>query len=444
MRKKFTRGDFERAFLLSFYDSNKIISVFQDIFQTHPPGKLQQLKPGDLGRVIRRLPKNEVNELQDIVAQTLVAGSKALDNLSGQIFAHLQLMGIIPTRRDKLYIKNYQDIWVVAKDTQAIVARMLMPSRMPLEQVVQTLAPENAYYTRLSQVFPNGPGVIRDAQNRDLRLKSVAELSVFADNAGKEELKKRVQWVMQSVADRYHGQGVANRYKLTENLIVKLLYKVFKTIKNGDNVSYPKLYKIFERFNRRNYDISDFGFEDSRLAEILKEEIEKNIPVPYAVIRRRVKQDDTALDKVMRSLYDIPDPTGTVKEPEPQTFRDMLGIRIIVRSTDQVYEIAKYLKKVYGHDFIPHKDFITGSGKNTGYKSYHANLRVDGEDGINIDVQVRTHAHDRDAQLDPGQANEWYMSQKHQMVEKNVPPQVIKLTKAILGLKPGPSVPYIK
>lgn len=115
-----------------------------------------------------------------------------------------------------------------------------------------------------------------------------------------------------------------------------------------------------------------------------------NDPINY--ITTRVKSEQSMMDKLKRKKLDV-----TLENALTKIY-DAAGVRIICSYIDDVYHVAKMLKKCHGFEVVREKDYIKNPKPN-GYRSYHVvfklSLDVAGDiHPIFIEVQIRTIAQD--------------------------------------------------
>lgn len=122
----------------------------------------------------------------------------------------------------------------------------------------------------------------------------------------------------------------------------------------------------------------------------------------YEHISARIKSEESMREKCARK--ELP-PTA---QSALAVITDAIGIRVITRFIDDIYEIAAFLRTLPGTELVREKDYIRHAKPN-GYRSYHMILRrefpfpdVQGDNPghFYIEVQLRTLAMDSWASLE--------------------------------------------
>lgn len=429
MKKTFNPADFERALESGAFANLLVVSTFTDVFSRYTPRLLVRMPQQTLDVVIGKLVQREdVKQMQSLIQNEIVDGENTLKFISTLIFSQLQKVNIAPLDKGSIYPKPYQEVEAYCNTNGVRVARGLFEPTIQLEAIC--FSPENTFYSDLPRIF-RGDYLVCEHGSSDIRLKRVAALEVFRDLASDEELTKRVKEVIQRTADRLFGATIksrAKRYKTAEEIIVDdRLYPLFKSVKTDDSINYTKVYKIFEGVVMENIDIGQLNM-DPELRRVLREEIEKVVPIPYAVIRRRVKEAESTYNKVIQALYDI---RVAGRKDKPKRFRDMLGLRVVVPKVENVYSLANLLEGVVGWEIIDKEDYIK-KPKPNGYKSYHMAIKMG---PVYYDLQIRTHQMDRDINLNPKQTQDvGYEAKKQAALERKVPTQVKRVVATLLGV----------
>ena len=144
---------------------------------------------------------------------------------------------------------------------------------------------------------------------------------------------------------------------------------------------------------------SRFCDELEQLNRRVKEETGEGI---YEHLISRVKSEESMREKCARR--DLP---ATAHSALREIF-DSVGIRVITRFIDDIYEILDYMRQLPDVEIVTEKDYIRHSKPN-GYRSYHVILKyrvpfadVDGDDpgAYYVEVQLRTIAMDSWASLE--------------------------------------------
>jgi len=434
----FTREDFERAFgSVSVHNRPLFVDTFTQVFSAHPPEDLVGMPPETLDLVVSELAKRaDVRRVQDVIAEEVVHGEESLRHLAAISFGQLQKLGIAPSDKRKIYYKPYQEAWAYCGtdvDTKRAdgkfepsmpIAKGLFEPRIPLENIF--FMPENTFYSDLPSLYMDGRLACQHG-HRDVRLRRAGALHVYRDKATDTELTSRVRRIIKNTSDRTH-RGIKSdgrRYETAERDIIDELYEMFKSLKTVGTINYKKVYKIFEWIVRENIDISQV-IENPELRKILREEIEKYVPLPYAAIRVRVKGPDGEVLKVLRALYNL---TTGDEQDGTKKYKDKYGLRIVVPRVKDVFELVKSFRTVVGLEVTNPEDYITNPKPN-GYRSYHMDL-IMGE--TPYDLQIRTHQMDRDAEKDPKQAHESVFRQKLMSLEI-VPVSVKRVVATVYGI----------
>ena len=122
----------------------------------------------------------------------------------------------------------------------------------------------------------------------------------------------------------------------------------------------------------------------------------------YEHLLARVKSEDSMLEKCVRK--------GVPQTPESalRVMTDSIGLRVITRFRDDIYQIIDYVKSLPGVKVVEEKDYIRHAKPN-GYRSYHMILErqvpyedIDGQNPgrYYIEIQLRTIAMDSWASLE--------------------------------------------
>jgi len=96
---------------------------------------------------------------------------------------------------------------------------------------------------------------------------------------------------------------------------------------------------------------------------------------PRPDIETRLKAPDSTWRKMQRHRLVLAD------------VHDLLGIRFVVETPAQCYEVAELIRSLWGGLCLRFKDYIANPKRN-GYRSLHLWFRFD--DGLRLEVQVRT------------------------------------------------------
>ncbi len=121
---------------------------------------------------------------------------------------------------------------------------------------------------------------------------------------------------------------------------------------------------------------------------------------PWEHLSGRVKAETSMREKLRR--------LGLEENCENALNRvyDAIGIRVVCRFLNDIYQVAEALRNMEGVRVVWEKDYIVNAKEN-GYRSYHMILRVPGEGGgpcpggaFHVEVQLRTIAMDSWAALE--------------------------------------------
>ena len=428
MKKRFSQRDYQRA-LGDVVFNKEVIGIFGEIFSEYPPEILARMSQETLELLISKLlQRDNVKNIHPILEEEIKDGERTLEQIAHRTFSRLQESRTVPKDKKRVYYKRYQEVWAYCNTFNTIIAKGLFSPSLPLEQIKSGFIPENTFYTELSQAFSNGK-LMCEHGDKDVRLERVASAYVYRDSATDEELTRKVKKVMQKTANRYYGNSIKSevaRYKSMEDAVINnILYHTFSSLRSEDEINYTKVYKIFEAIMRENIEIGQL-IADPELNSILEEEIENTIPLPYAVIRTRVKQKERKSLKLIQALYNIRSPGQ--KELEKK-FKDLYGLRAVVPTIDDVLKLVNSLRSIVEWEIIEEEDLITHP-RPSGYKAYHTIVRI-GE--TSYELQIMTHQMDRDAEKDPNQKHDGsYIEKTKKAINKVVPWQVMRLVERVI------------
>ena len=321
----------------------------------------------------------------------------------------MQKLGIAPQDKKQIYYKPYQEVWAYCNtdiDTRRFggvleppvpIARGLFDPQIPLENIFFT--PENTFYSDLPALF-RSRRLACEHGHKDVVLRKAGTLHVHRDNADDSELTNRVKAIIRNASGRVYRsiKNDAKRYETAERAIVDELYEVFKSLKTAGSINYTKVYKIFEWILRENIDISQ-AVKDKDLGKILREEIGKDVKMPYAVIRARSKAAQNEFLAVLRALYNLT--TGDTKNPDKR-YNDRYAFRVIVPKDVHIFALVKSFKGIVGLEVKDEEDYVT-QPKPNGYRSYHLTIMMG---DTPYESQIRTHKMDRDAEKNTAQSQQ--------------------------------------
>lgn len=444
MISQFSEQDLDRAFGHVYYHKDDILSIASRIFSQNQPGKLAQLSDERLERLIVKMSESEdVRALRHLISDSTAISAGTLQNIPIILYVHLQKLKIIPSDRKKIYDRRYQDLDILCATDDIVIGHAMMHAGMSLEEISQKLTPENVYYSDLARLFPNGK-LSCPRHGSDSRLRKIADLFVYRDSASDEQLSKKAISVIRESGNRYFGNRFRSkniRYANAESYVVSQLYHLFKSVKKNDKVAYTKIYKIFEWLMRENFDPDQFFPHDPYMRKILVEVVREcdYVTLPYAVIMTRIKGSQSALLKTVRALYNVRTEEERNKGKDKK-YSDQIGGRVVTRTTEEVYALAHSVGDIMGWEVVNVEDYIKDK-KGNGYKSHHSTIKAN---GVEFDLQIRTHEQDRKANRDPAQSHKNYKNELQELLKHHVPPQVIKFISDITGIGSPELMPYLK
>lgn len=423
--------------VMVFPNSNIYAHTFLDIFgpeSTYSPEKLGLLDNPSLEEALENLiGRLDVNQFRSELNATLSAGEGNLRSLAYAIFNH-HIVGHIqvPLERQKkpdVYAKTYNDVraccHVCSTETAGI-----FDEKIPLEKIV--FIPEQILYANNLQVmFPDG-FTCHHCGSKDFNYQKTGESIVLRERMSKDKLKWLVKRSLEVTAEEIQRRGIQRNPKQVEDEIADALFRFYKSIRMNrepNGVQYDKLYKMFEWIRRRNIQIEQLPLSQ-QTAYSLSIAIDSLIPLPYAVIKMRVKFLDRIYKKMLEVAY------GLVKDGEKQKeLRDVFGIRFVLPTEADCYSLASGLRQDPNFEIEDYTDHIKVAKKN-GYQSLHLHAA---HNGIMYSVQIRTHEMDRKAETDPKQAHDTtYTTAQIELIKEKVPYQVRRVFAAILGIDKSP------
>ena len=422
---------------LPFVDKVTVRSVFLNIFRDYPPSRLRRLPLRDLDDVINEISnRDDVKALQRTVYEELKTGRESLGSVATIIANQIKF----PKRsseegsKPKAYIKTYKEVEAYCNACSHKVAVGLLDRKSSLDDIV--FAPGNILYPRnLIGLFPENNLACDDCGSGEFRYEQVALTTVYRDMVqNKSELEQRVRRIIQNVADKIIS-GVKKpqmRYAQMEQRIVDGFYFKFKDIKSGNSINYKRLYRLFEWIRRENIDIDQLQWIDNQTRSALKEEIFKNMSLPYAVIRARVKKLERMYEKVLEVLYDIRES----RRIPHKKLRDVYAIRVILPTERDCYNLLKSLQGLVGLSVVEGsvEDNIRKPRKRGESGGYQALQLFLNDGNITYEVQIKTHEMDRIAETDPAQKHdEKYINDKRANLVK-LPKQIRAVVAAVLGV----------
>lgn len=123
-----------------------------------------------------------------------------------------------------------------------------------------------------------------------------------------------------------------------------------------------------------------------KLKGIRRQYREEGRHAPIEFITGRVKTPESILEKM--DVRKIP------ADRMLQDVQDIAGIRIMCQFVEDIHEVVRLMRQRNDFKIIIERDYITNK-KESGYRSYHIVLeypvqRIDGEEKLLIEVQIRT------------------------------------------------------
>lgn len=125
---------------------------------------------------------------------------------------------------------------------------------------------------------------------------------------------------------------------------------------------------------------------------------------PIEIVSGRVKSPESILEKASRLNVDV--------DRIPEEIYDIAGVRITCKYIQDVYRVYELLKSRKDITITLVKDYIQNP-KESGYRSLHVICKynvetVDGQQPINIEFQIRTHAMHLWASIEHGLKYKYY------------------------------------
>jgi hypothetical protein len=437
----------KRALGHVFGSRGEVVRTMADIFQDYPLDVLEPIGEGeDLDKILTEISMREdVHETHEVIAESIASGEILLNTtVLGLVYRNLEASGIVP-KNDQVGVDHFQfrEIGAYAPDNKRLVSGYFPPD----EETSNVLfTPDRVFYNAGGLTWEFDPGkkigkpFLRLPQTCTLQKDSLT--TVYTTNPNKQgaiDLSSKV--ISDAVDAKYmtmRNKGQPRPRERDEivrdvtNKLVTAFHRVFHDVRYEDGqINYPELYRIFEAVRRRNITLDHVS--DQPLRENLQREIDRLIPLPYAVISASVKRRERSFEKILEAFYDIPSPGRLGGE---RSFRDLHRLRIIVPKEGHVYDIADHILRTPGV-YIAHdekgkemkKDYIK-SPKPNGYQGFHMNAIFG---GVEYEFQLRTHEMDYEAENNPKQQHdETFLANKRKWME-SIPIGVKKVLGASLG-----------
>lgn len=425
--------DLVRVFPHSDIYADTLISIFSPDSE-YSPEKLSLLDNPSLEEALENIAgRLDVNQLRSELNATLSAGEGNLRRVAYAIFnrhiaGHIQ----VPLEKQKkpgVYTKTYNDVRACCH-VCSTEASGIFDKKIPLESIV--FIPEQVLYANNLQVMFSDGFTCHHCGSKEFNYQKTGESIVLRERMSKDKLKWLVKEVTRATAEEIQRRGIQRNPKQVEDEIADALFRFYKSIRMNrepNGVQYDKLYKIFEWIRRRNIQIEQLPLSQ-QTADGLGIAIDSLIPLPYAVIKMRVKFLDRIYKKMLEVAY------GLVKDGEKQKeLRDVFGIRFVLPTEADCYNLDSRLKQDPNFKIEDYTDHIKVAKEN-GYQSLHLHAA---HNGIMYSVQIRTHEMDRKAETDPKQAHDTtYTTAQIELIKEKVPYQVRRVFAAILGVDRSP------
>lgn len=407
-------------------------NIFRDVFSDYPPEMLGQLSHADLEAALEEIAGiPNVNLFQSTLTFQLSCGTQNLANLAFILLdKHLQVPRTTGNKPN-VYTKQYNEVKAICDQCRDETATGLFSRKIPLDEIV--FVPEQTVYAQnIDTMFPDGMLNCYKCGNRSFIQEQSGFAVVFRDKIEKgkkeEELRRRVEDIIGQVAERI--QSINPRRSKVREDIVDSFYWIYKTLRENGEIQYPILYKLFEWVRRENLQLEQLRRMDNLTRDILKEVIYKNVLLPYAVIKARVKSLESIFRKTIRGAYDLKDDPN-----EKISLRDCLGLRIILPTIEDCNKLAASIKNDPQFEIIDYDNHIKVPKAN-GYRSIHIHLR---HSGMMYSIHIRTHDMDRAAETDPRQKHDdTYVPMINRLIKDNVPPQMIRTFATLMGVYKSP------
>lgn len=410
-------------------DSGLIQRTFTAVFNQFPPDVLKSLPRERLELLLDEIAKNpEVRKFQESLRTEVIEwGQPYLDDVAYRI------RNAIRIRKDPdkkgLYEKFYDEVLASCMNCHSNVAVGRFKEGTPVDfKPEQTL-----YHDDLASVFSDGILKCNNCSSHDFNYTNIARLVVIRDKVeNKSVLEERVKSVIRQTYESLVRRGMLPHSTRQDDLEIEVargFYNLFKSVIEEGTIQYTKLYKMFEWIKRENFDIEQLRlWIDNQKREALKDVIfgTNIVPLPYAVIRTRIKALERISEKIAGLLYGL-EGVGSVY--------DSLGARVVFPKRRDCYSFVYKLrrKRIEGLVIIPgtEKDNLK-EARDYGYLGYQTKI----SDGINpYELQVRTHAMDRYDETHPELAHQRYREKKYKQLEQ-IPGQERAVIAALVGANP--------
>lgn len=420
-----------------FNNARPIIGAFYKVFSEYPSRKLIIQRNEEFEETLKGIAGMEdVKYAQEVMDYEISSGEGNLSLLANIMFHRLEL----PKRKGgepKVYLKSYREVsaWCNGCDRSDAVATGFFDRKNSLDDFI----PEQTLYANnLIGIYPQGTLTCDVCGSRNFRYQENANTFVYRDEVEDKnrDLGRRVKEIIQKVSATipYDRGNRSELYAKVEADILRDFYQMFKSVRKDDkpdgSPQYPKLYKLFEWIRRGNHDIEQFQWINQRTRKALKDEIFANVPLPYAVIRTRVKQKETLFLKSLMVLYNLKYNVDEKKEKEEKKLVDLYGLRMILPEERDCFKLAEKLETAPGFEIGNFDDSIRHP-RPSGYRALHLDLSYG---GMTYEVQIKTHEMDRAAKTDPKQKHDTaYLKDKIKLIKDNVPSRIMNVVGVVIG-----------
>lgn len=429
-----------------FIDKELFKGAFYGIFndRRYAPTTLIRLDKQSLEKVLVEISSREdVQRLQRTIDKEVSYGGRALIRLAEGIFNKVRLQKGLEGKLD-IYAKEYQEITALCLNCENEAATGLFDSRIPEENIAFT--PEQILYAKnLTAMFQDGILTCSTCGVCEFYPEMSAFAYVYRDMVGGKndkntEFEKRIRAIIKGMLNNLpntlsNEENLEERSLSMESYIVDSFHKIFKSVKTGEQTNYSKLYKLFEWIRRENFDPNQLEWMGGEIRGELVQQIQKNVPLPYAVIRTRVKRKERMYEKFLQILYNLRMGKGR------KYFDDLYGIRVILTKDEDCHELIPLLKNIDGFSIATDenekdrvKDRITRPLKRAEgvyYRGIHVYLT---DKKMIFEVQIKTHSMDREAETHPAIRHSDYLAESRKYLNR-IPHQIRAVVANVIGVK---------
>ena len=413
-------------------ESGLIQRTFATIFNQHQVPLLRSLPRESLELLLDEITRNlEVRKFQEILRTEVIEwGQPYLYDVANRIGKTIK-MRVSKTRdaKKEFYEKPYDEVLASCQNCHSNVAIGRFKEGTPF-----VFKPEQVlYHEDLASIFSDGTLKCNNCSSYNFDYTKIASVFVIRDKVeDKSILEERVKSVIGVTYENLVKSGMLPNSASQDDLeaeIARGFYKLFKSVMEGGNIQYAKLYKMFEWIKRENFDIEQLRlWIDNQKREALKDVIfdTEIVPLPYAIIRTRIKTLERLSEKISGLLYAL---------EGMRSVYDSLGARVVFPKKRDCYSFVHKLrtKRIEGLVIVSgtEKDNLR-EARSYGYLGYQTKIT----DGINpYELQVRTHAMDRYDETHPKLSHPKYREKKYKQLEQ-IPYQERAVIATILGANP--------